>query len=162
MNPNIRSPKESQLPIARSTSQRFERSYVSEQRAETERPCAQVFTLHAGYVESPERAGFVTVESIVNKWKSDPRRAAAIERARIRLGKDAQGEGPQGLYHLRLRQGLSQQELAQKIGTSQSRMSLIETGKTVIGFDIYEKLVNTLNVTRDELSSAIAADLKKT
>lgn len=54
-----------------------------------------------------------------------------------------------------MRCGLSQAALAEKIGNSQPGYSKIEAGYNDILHSTFEKLVEILGVTRDELAEAI-------
>ena len=62
-----------------------------------------------------------------------------------------------GLAALRLRLGMSQQELADAVGTSQPRLSTWEHGSERPGFDSLRKLRAALQVSYDELMDALDA-----
>ncbi len=48
-------------------------------------------------------------------------------------------------------QGLSQEELAEKIGISTTHMSHIETGNTKLSLSVFVDIANALNVQTDDL-----------
>lgn len=48
-------------------------------------------------------------------------------------------------------QGLSQEELAEKIGISTTHMSHIETGNTKLSLSVFVDIANALNIQTDDL-----------
>lgn len=62
---------------------------------------------------------------------------------------------PNSLQALRLRNGLSQAELAKAIGVSQPRVSIYERGQEKPEFDTFIKLRDVLGISSDELIDAI-------
>lgn len=85
----------------------------------------------------------------------NPRRAAALSRARERLAQQLSGTGPVTLSTLRLRCGFSQATLAAKIGNSQPSYSKIEAGKIDVLLSTMEKLAEALGVRLEEVVVAI-------
>ena len=57
----------------------------------------------------------------------------------------------QQIRHFRKAQGLSQEELAEKIGISTTHMSHIETGNTKLSLSVFVDISNALNVQTDDL-----------
>jgi len=78
----------------------------------------------------------------------------ALENARRRLAPILHAE--RSLAALRMRQGLSQAELATRIGTSQSRLSRIETGLDDPRFSTVVRLAKALGVDLNTLSEGLA------
>ena len=117
----------------------------------------EIVFLERPVVHAPVPAGYTPIEEILARSEADPRRAAALQRARQRLGERLEQADPVTLASLRLRRGLSQEALARAIGNSQPSYSKIEAGKTDVQFSTFEKLVNALGVSRDELASALNA-----
>lgn len=76
-----------------------------------------------------------------------------IRTARTELADLIQRDRPT-LRTLRLRLGLSQQDLAIKLGTSQSRISNIESRNDGMGFAFAHKMADALDVTLDVLYEA--------
>lgn len=86
--------------------------------------------------------------------EQDPRRAAALARARQRLASTL--HPAPSLAHLRMAQGLSQAELARRIGTSQSRLSRIEAGLDDPRYSTLTKISAVLGVDLNTLAEALA------
>lgn len=59
----------------------------------------------------------------------------------------------QRIRKFRKAHGLSQEELAEKIGISVTHMSHIETGNTKLSLPVFVKLADTLEVRTDDLLS---------
>lgn len=57
----------------------------------------------------------------------------------------------QQIRKFRKAQGLSQEELAEKIGISTTHMSHIETGNTKLSLSVFVDIANALNVQTDDL-----------
>lgn len=85
----------------------------------------------------------------------NPRHAEALAKARQRLA-PALHPAP-NLASLRLERGLSQQQLAQNVGTSQSRLSRIESGLDDPRLSTVRKLAEALGVGIETLAHAISA-----
>jgi len=60
----------------------------------------------------------------------------------------------------RKRRGISQIELAERMGSSQSRVAKIETGDASVSFDLIIRAFLAAGVTRQELQRAFAAKEK--
>lgn len=98
--------------------------------------------------------GFVSFDEYLQDECSDPVTVAALERARVRLAEDQSIERG-GLTQLRLRAGLSQKELADKIGTSQPLLSGWERSKAKPSYENLHKLSHALNVDYNMLFEAL-------
>ena len=59
----------------------------------------------------------------------------------------------QRIRKIRKAHGLSQEELAEKVGISTTHMSHIETGNTKLGLPVFVALADALEVRTDELLS---------
>jgi transcriptional regulator with XRE-family HTH domain len=84
-----------------------------------------------------------------------PQRAAALAKARQRLASTL--HPPLSFAKLRMEHGLSQAELARRIGTSQSRMSRIEAGLDDPRYSTLVKISAVLGVDFNTLSKVLAA-----
>ena len=115
----------------------------------------QVISIESAYVHSPMPEGYKEIDVLIQEHEKNPSRAKALAKARARLAKKIIDSEALTLAVLRLRSGLSQYGLAEKIGNSQPSYSKIEAGKTEIMHSTYEKLAEVLGVTRDVLSQAI-------
>lgn len=148
----MNSPSESLQPTTSSESPEFKR-YA------TPIPTSgrtQVISIESAYVHAPMPEGYKEIDSLIQEREQNPARARALARARERLAQKLVADKENiTLACLRLRAGLSQFGLAEKIGNSQPSYSKIEAGKTEIMHSTYEKLVEVLGVSRDELSIAI-------
>lgn len=59
------------------------------------------------------------------------------------------------IKQLRQDRGLSQKELADKVGLTQQSIALLENGKRKLEFDLFIEILNKLNTTKEELSNII-------
>jgi DNA-binding XRE family transcriptional regulator len=101
--------------------------------------------------------GFQTATSFLLKFTSRPDLADKLASARQRLERiraDAPGYRA-GLGSLRRAAGLSQQDLADRLGTSQPVISLYESGEREPSFGTIVALAEALNVSFDELMPAL-------
>lgn len=108
----------------------------------------------------PIPEGFRDISKLISEREQNPAKKEALERARKRLAHRVESISKPTLSTLRLRKGMSQEALAQAIGNSQSGYSRIESGKAQPAFETMQKLVETLNVSWDELASAITNTLQ--
>ena len=107
-------------------------------------------------VHAPLPAGYQEIDDVVRKHERDPRRAAALTRARKRLASQVEEVSQMvTLASLRLKAGLSQARVAELLGNSQPSYSLIESGRRDILHSTFEKLIEILQVSRDELAAAL-------
>lgn len=108
-------------------------------------------------------ASCVQVSSRLARVESDPRRARALAKARSRLG-NWMGEEPslsaQGLAALRLQAGLSQAQLAEKMGTQQSNISRLENNPSDVQVSTVLKLAESLKRDANEVFLAITKQLE--
>lgn len=111
--------------------------------------------VEAAIVHPPQPAGFRSVEDRLAEVAGNPKRAEALAKARRRLATTLQPDAP--LAALRMRCGLSQRELAERIGTSQSRLSRIEGGLDDPRLSTVRKLADALAVDVNTIEEAIAA-----
>lgn len=56
---------------------------------------------------------------------------------------------------MRQRKGVSQKELADKVGLTQQAIALLENGKRKLEFDLFIKILNELETTQSELHKII-------
>jgi DNA-binding XRE family transcriptional regulator len=109
----------------------------------------------------PQRDGWVDINDLVAEYEQDPGRAQVLARARERLGQDKELFPVTTLSALRLKKGLSQAGLAQRLGTSQSHISRIEAGVEDPRHSTLVKLAQALGETMDVISKAIEATARK-
>ncbi len=106
------------------------------------------------YEQIPD--GFVSIEDVL-KSVIDTETKALLPDARRRFAtaRQATPDRAERLSDLRLEAGLSQDELAAKIGTSQPRLSLWEAGKEKPSFDCLLRLQSALQTDFNRLMAAI-------
>ncbi|GHU01318.1 hypothetical protein FACS1894154_11230 [Betaproteobacteria bacterium] len=103
---------------------------------------------------------WVDVDDYLIRQEANPRKAAALARARKRLATDAPELYPAGaLRTLRLQKGLSQKQLAARMGTSQSRLSRIEAGQDDPLLSTVRKLAQALDVSVEMIVAALDVHL---
>jgi DNA-binding XRE family transcriptional regulator len=102
----------------------------------------------------PMPDGFVDIDSAVEEQERDPGIRAGIARARMRLAEQLPFE-QNSLAYLRMRSGLSQKQLAEKIGTSQPHIARIESGRDNVLLRTANLLAKALDSTLDEINRAL-------
>lgn len=102
---------------------------------------------------TPERN--VEVGELIARWEADPEKGGAIASARRQLAETLFVEEPTSVRTLRLRMGLSQQQLADQIGTSQSHIARIERGANCLHLDTFRRLASALRVDLNTLGAAL-------
>lgn len=98
-----------------------------------------------------------TLEDIVAKYESAPDRAALMAEARKSLASNAYAEEAGTLSAMRLRAGLSQSQLAERAGTSQSHIARIERGHNDPSTDVVVRVAKAIGVTAAQAFDAIRA-----
>jgi DNA-binding XRE family transcriptional regulator len=121
----------------------------------TERPSGQVF-----YGEfSPPRAlplpNTKSLSDVLARFQSNPAIAERMPEARRKLGGVLYAKGPATLASLRLRAGLSQAQLAEKINSSQPHIARIERGQTDPGTDTVARIAEALGVEAAAVFKAV-------
>ena len=151
MTQAIRLQREFSKPTTISTSPSIRRVV-----SETSTGFGPIAIIEAQVVFSPIPKDYMAINQVVAQFESEPHKAVALRKARKRLADRSRSEDATlTLAAIRLGRGLSQSALAQKISTSQSRLSRIETGIDEIYFSTFEKLKTALNISRDELATAL-------
>lgn len=110
--------------------------------------------LEASFVHPPQPSGYRSIEERLAEAETNPKRSRALADARGRLASTLYPGG--SLATLRMREGLSQKALAQRIGTSQSRLSRIEAGLDDPLLSTVRKLADALSVDVNTISDALA------
>lgn len=116
---------------------------------------AEVIAFEFRVVHAPLPTDYTEIDDVVAASEKNEKRAKALAQARARLAERLEDVAPATLASLRMRSGLSQASLAEKIGNSQPGYSKIESGNNDILHSTFEKLVEILGVSRDELAAAI-------
>ena len=103
-------------------------------------------------VELPH--GFTRIGDYVSGLESSPEGAAHVQRARGRLATIVQGGDSPTLRTMRLALGLSQAQLAAKVGTSQPQIARIETGSHDPTYDTFARFARALGADVTEIVAA--------
>jgi DNA-binding XRE family transcriptional regulator len=99
-----------------------------------------------------------SLRAVLAKRENDPRFAGHLAEARKHLAREAfPEEGKRSLQGLRLAAGLSQTQVAEKIGTAQSHIALIEQGKNDPGTDLITRIADALGVESEVVFGAVRA-----
>lgn len=114
-----------------------------------------VVRLEAAIVHPPQPPAFRSIEEREAELERNPKRAKALAKARQRLAKTVHPDAP--LAALRMSRGFSQRALAERLGTSQSRLSRIESGLDDPRLSTVRKLADALSVDVSTIDRAIAA-----
>lgn len=88
---------------------------------------------------------------------SDPRKKAAIQRARQKIAAAIDDASEFSLSKLRLQAGLSQAQLAQRIGSQQPAIARLEKGAVDPGVSTITKIADALAVTPQAVLTALIA-----
>lgn len=97
----------------------------------------------------------VEIGSLVAKWEKQPDRREAIARARAWVADTFHAEDGVTVRTLRMRKGLSQQQLADVIGTSQPHVARIEGGAASLQIDTCRRLARALDIDLNTLDAAL-------
>lgn len=104
----------------------------------------------------------IDISTRMKRVESDPRRAKALAKARAGLGRWMVEEptmSGQSLAALRLQSGLSQTQLAEKLGTQQSNVSRLENNPSDVQVSTVMKLAEALQRPATEVFGAIVRQL---
>lgn len=82
-----------------------------------------------------------------DRLSNDPRKAAALQRARRRIAKALDSSVEFSIARLRLNAGLSQSELARLMGTQQPAIARLEKGQTDPQLSTMQKLADAFGVS---------------
>lgn len=102
----------------------------------------------------------VAMDDRIARLERNPRRKAALERARARIGQWLGDEELPGsaLAALRLKAGLSQRELAQRVGTQQANISRLEKRPDDPKLSTLEGLAAAMAVPLETVIAAVKKD----
>jgi DNA-binding XRE family transcriptional regulator len=116
--------------------------------------------VYEGSVSQPERiAGAITLDAYLDATASQPGWAEALARARQTQADEPGASSP--LARLRLRAGLSQQQLAIRMGSSQPHIARCEQGKHDPGTSTIARLAEALGLPASEVFEAAQASLHR-
>jgi ribosome-binding protein aMBF1 (putative translation factor) len=105
--------------------------------------------------------GGTRVSDRMARLESNPKRAAALARARAKLGAVSARDLHPTLASLRLRAGMSQSQLAQKMGTKQGNVSRWEADPTTMQVLTIMRLAEALGVDDAAIFEIVKASVKE-
>lgn len=116
----------------------------------------QVFQF-GDYMEPAAKApdAHTSIGDLVAQWDANPARRKAMQDARRWVAETFHGEDGNTLRTLRLQKGLSQQQLASIIGSSQPYIARIEGGADSLNIDTCRRLSKALGVDLNTLDQAL-------
>ncbi len=100
----------------------------------------------------------ISIGEIITKSEQNPRRIAALQRARIRLSKKLSDNSDFSLATLRLKKGMSQAALAKKMNVSQPYIAKIERGEEDFQMSTIEKIAAALEIFPVEVFQALSKE----
>ena len=141
---------------------RLAKEYSEPSTAQTnESGCVYLFDNYTAN-RQPAPAGYKKIGQLVARAELDPERKAAIADARRWLAeKYHNDDGGKTIRALRLERGLSQQQLAQLLATSQPYVARIESGRANVTIVTCRKLSEALEVDINTIDSALLAQDRK-
>lgn len=106
-------------------------------------------------VEEAPPAGFGYLDDLIDALEADPELTADLAEARREIGAAQLASGRVTLASLRLALGLSQADLAARLGTVQGAISRIEAGSQQPGLATLRRLSAVLGVDMNTLDKAL-------
>ena len=138
------------------------RTTVSSQPAEATgsplRPKLYIVAVPEFTAELPQ--GFKRIGDYVAELEATPEGAVRMREARARLARVIQDSGPPTLRSMRLALGLSQTQLAAKVGTSQPQIARIEAGRPDPTYDTFVRIARALEAAVTDVVTAFGESRK--
>ena len=104
-------------------------------------------------------ANTTDIDDLIKEFEQDAEMAKAISNARKKLAADLYSKSV-SFSSLRLAAGLSQDQLAAKVKTSQSHIAKIEAGKNDPSTDVIQRLAVALNKAPESVFNAVLEQRK--
>lgn len=125
-------------------------------------PASPVVRLIPQPARAPAPSRFTSISDRIKASEQNPRRAKALADARAELGKDIQVMEGRSIRARRLELGYSQTKLAELIGTSQSHVARIESGKGTdnLYFNTCRRLGEALQIDMNTVDVLLRAQEK--
>ena len=108
---------------------------------------AKVYTFEARAPIPAKIPNTISIDNLVAEFEQDTAMADALATARRKMAKEGYSAKAGTLAYMRLEAGLSQSQLAAKVGTSQSHIARIEAGKNDPSTEMIGKLAEALKVS---------------
>ena len=99
-------------------------------------------------IYNPKQNRDAIAEAHTNKYFLE---FSKIAKRKIRLANE--------IFQQRNRKGLSQQELARKVGTTQKIVSKIENGDMNVGFDLLSRFIEFFNLNSEDLANIFSCSV---
>ena len=134
-------------------------TFPSERSATPESAPANVIWLErAVEPQYPLPEGFVPIDNIVADFERDDAGKAAMEEARQYVGEVFYRQQNASLATYRLAKGWSQKRLAEELGTSQSHVARLETGRSDPQISTVRRICSVLGIGIEEFARAFEAN----
>ncbi len=98
-----------------------------------------------------------SIQELIAERERDPRKAAALARARQKLSAHLSEGGSVSIAQLRLSKGLSQVQLATAMNVKQPYIARVERGDDDLKFSTIESLARALGETVSTIAQSLAA-----
>lgn len=124
---------------------------VEQPTAESAEQCLVIVAVERFAPEQPRSGvdGSMRIDDFVAELESDPEWADELARSRMELAAQSKNDG--SLASMRLARGLSQRELARRIGASQPQIARLELGQGNPGVSTLRKLARELGVRIEQV-----------
>jgi DNA-binding XRE family transcriptional regulator len=106
---------------------------------------------------APAGRGFVALDAIVDELESTPAGRRQLASARRWVGRRVHAGEPATLAAFRLARGLSQKQLAERLGTSQSYVARLEAGQIDPQFSTVRRVCAELGIDLAHFAKALDA-----
>lgn len=107
--------------------------------------------------DRPLPEGFVSLDSVVDGFEADAAGRKAMTEARQFIGAELYKDQVPRLATYRLEKGWSQKRLADELGTSQSYIARLETGRSDPQMSTVRRICLALGISLDEFARAFAS-----
>jgi DNA-binding XRE family transcriptional regulator len=134
---------------------RFERGGVDNQQAATKPDPLTIVCIDGSLVAQKLPDGYVGMDALRARRARNPTRLAAVESARQRIAGFIRGSGDETLKSFRLSHGLSQQDFASRLGTTQPYLSRIEHNPSSAGIDFMRRLCSEFGIDMNQANELL-------
>lgn len=127
----------------------------------TDKPFSQI--VHVQFeknVRSAVPEGYIGISELVTEFEAEPDFKKEMSESRKWVEESFYAGEPIKISTLRLKNGFSQTQLAEALGTSQSHVARIEAGTDDIRFSTIEKLARALGVSDVDILRALKSTQK--
>ena len=122
---------------------------------------AKIYTFEARAPIPAKIPNTISIDSLVAEFEQDTAMADALAAARRKMATEGCSAKAGTLAYMRLQAGLSQSQLAAKVGTSQSHIARIEAGKNDPSTEMIGKLAVALKVSATVVFETVYNQIKQ-